>query len=589
MPRPKRTKIAPSAPTPVAIISAPQNHISTDVSPRPSGRTTTNSDDSEGIVKTIKNGLRRKSTIHDDVSMSGALAPQDVQNSARLRPPGGRQRAALSRIARDGDHARAIEALKKRRDEAMSEVRAPKVAQQVSALETTLQLPDQVLVPMSLPKAVERAVSKTVEEEQEDLLVDTRTVKRVRPVPFSSRKIPPALGTESSIVGLANFRRRPRQPSILQIGRQESAASERELDDMLDDFQPDDESTPVHITRLQTRIGLTPGHLDTTTTHYVPASSSWKRKLTSPEIQVANFQSSPIQVPSSPPQVKNTSIHSPAFSIHPSPHVSETESLPEVPLISSSEAIWSDIMAPPQSSSPLQSPLKAIQVANATKTSLELYSKSQRKSFAIKIDSNRYSAAMQTKPKQQPLTSISTATLQNLLPRRRHHPARCGVGDFDIPNSSDVESDTLKMAEDEDELSFAAPPGRRRADNATYNSVKSTKLTVTMRKKQVKSKAKATSKERANGLGVVKTYLRRVSDKENISTVDLDGEGQESNEDQLPDGSNQHNETGHPSAISPVKVKTELKALARKFKEVDRWEMEFEEVTASSSSPWDGR
>jgi hypothetical protein len=37
------------------------------------------------------------------------------------------------------------------------------------------------------------------------------------------------------------------------------------------------------------------------------------------------------------------------------------------------------------------------------------------------------------------------------------------------------------------------------------------------------------------------------------------------------------------------RVGFELKRAARKFEEVDKWELEFEEVTASSSSPRDGR
>jgi hypothetical protein len=37
------------------------------------------------------------------------------------------------------------------------------------------------------------------------------------------------------------------------------------------------------------------------------------------------------------------------------------------------------------------------------------------------------------------------------------------------------------------------------------------------------------------------------------------------------------------------RVGRELKVAARKFEEVDKWELEFEEVTASTSSPKDAR
>jgi len=38
-----------------------------------------------------------------------------------------------------------------------------------------------------------------------------------------------------------------------------------------------------------------------------------------------------------------------------------------------------------------------------------------------------------------------------------------------------------------------------------------------------------------------------------------------------------------------ARVGKELKVAKRKFEVVDKWELEFEEVTASSSSPWDAR
>lgn len=74
-----------------------------------------------------------------------------------------------------------------------------------------------------------------------------------------------------------------------------------------------------------------------------------------------------------------------------------------------------------------------------------------------------------------------------------------------------------------------------------------------------------------------KTYGRRISDKENATVsraaAAVDGGG---------------GEAGNVSAMS-VEKEEELRGVARKFAEVDRWEMEFEEITASSSSPKDAR
>jgi hypothetical protein len=52
----------------------------------------------------------------------------------------------------------------------------------------------------------------------------------------------------------------------------------------------------------------------------------------------------------------------------------------------------------------------------------------------------------------------------------------------------------------------------------------------------------------------------------------------------LPD-----DEGGEESQELEERVGKELKRAARKFEEVDKWEMEFEECTASSSSPRDAR
>jgi hypothetical protein len=54
----------------------------------------------------------------------------------------------------------------------------------------------------------------------------------------------------------------------------------------------------------------------------------------------------------------------------------------------------------------------------------------------------------------------------------------------------------------------------------------------------------------------------------------------------LPDDGNESPEN---SQELEERVGRELKRAARKFEEVDKWELEFEEVTASSFSPKDAR
>ena len=72
------------------------------------------------------------------------------------------------------------------------------------------------------------------------------------------------------------------------------------------------------------------------------------------------------------------------------------------------------------------------------------------------------------------------------------------------------------------------------------------------------------------------------SDKENEEEIDPnDSLGP------LPDDDG--NDSLENSQELEDRVGRELKKAARKFEEVDKWELEFEEVTASSSSPKDAR
>ncbi|MCJ1379387.1 hypothetical protein MMC17_002488 [Xylographa soralifera] len=576
MPRPKRSKIIPSATTP-EYIAGPSNINFYDVSSHLSANNTTNSDDSEGLITTIKRNILSQYSASEEIRMSGALASDDVKGSTRLRPSHGGQRAALSRVAREADHVRAIEALKKRRDEALAKERAPKKLTQEMQLQDAR---DEILVPSLVSKAEEIV---QVEVESGDIHLERRTVERVKPAPFSTRKLPATPSAELSMLALANFKRRPRQPSILQIGRQDDAASESELDDILDGFYPDDESTPFHVTTtsravpshsVNTLLSTTSSSLD----RQIP--SSRKRKLTPPRVQVPNSQSSRNHLFSPPPEPASEQ----APYLYTSPEARLYESDPDLPSNKTralnAETIWSDTMAPPESSSPPQSPGESITTKHAG---------SKCKLADRKLKVRKVSTSVPFESRSQPLKSISTAMLQNLLPRRHHRLVKHTSGNFDIQDSSD----TPDIAEDEDELGFAAPTGRRRRTTQNRKPLKSTKPAATVKKKKPgKPAQRAHSKEDDKHTSVVKTYFRRLSDKENTSA---DGDGVRSDESDgiphstSPDKLSAQGGTGKKDGTRPAKARVELKTLLRKFKEVDKWEMDFEEVTASSSSPWDAR
>lgn len=568
-------------------------------SPASSGRATTNSDDSEGIVKTIRKTAKSKDA---DVQMSGALPPEDVRGSTRMKPPSGRQRAALSRIAREADHARAIEALKKRRDDAL----AQKIAEQASG---------QVVVPSSMPVAQEAATQTVIM--QVDLEAETRIIERIRPIPASHRKLQATPGAESSILALAKFKRRPRQPSILQIGRQDTAASESDsdsdemLDGMLDgvveEFQPDDESTPFHVSRLQQIVRGTPSHTaaEPPSMQRLSSPGSRKRKITPPEIQVPRSQSPTMHLTSSPPDpLISPDGEDPYVLPTASPALLEPD-LSDLDLPSKRTRrspppnIWSDTMAPPQSSSSTQSPAKdqTTRPSHTIKPIPKPKPNPKRKQPSRNADADHSTRSQTTRPKKEPLKPISTATLQNLLPRRRNRQR----DDFDLPSNSEHELDTPAPAEDEDELSFAAPKSRRKTAGVgpKQRPAKATKPPATTRKTPGRRKAKAPETQKKTGKdssGPGRTYSRQVSDKENEGKVHEQDDG--NNDSQQPDTSSdaelsdeggQVGRKGGAAVPAEVKATKELKTLAQKFQEVDAWQMEFEEVTASSSSPRDGR
>ena len=76
-----------------------------------------NSDDSEGLVTKDRSATSRNATASQDVRMSGALAIEDGAGSTPLRPPSRKQRAALTKIVRDAEYVKVLEARLRSRDQ----------------------------------------------------------------------------------------------------------------------------------------------------------------------------------------------------------------------------------------------------------------------------------------------------------------------------------------------------------------------------------------------------------------------------------------------------------------------------------------
>lgn len=163
------------------------------------------------------------------------------------------------------------------------------------------------------------------------------------------------------------------------------------------------------------------------------------------------------------------------------------------------------------------------------------------------------------KSRRQSSPPITTAALTDLLPRRRQERNR-DDGD------SDSELDASGLGDDDDEIThIEARAARRRAKTTPLNRGGPS---------HSKSQSTGTSKRGRPR----RTYQQRFSDKENEG-----GEEGESGLTHAPD------DTFEPTQGSDPSTSDELKNAIKKFKEVDKWELAFEEITQSSSSPTTGR
>lgn len=454
--------------------------------------------------------------------MSGALAPEDI-GLTRLKPPSNQTRAALSKTAREADYARKVAEKNARQDAAQADA-SPEPDQIPSSIPTKP-------VPESKPSRSPMGTSSAIESAQVGL--GSRISETPRPHP--------------SMLG-ATFKKRARQPSLLQMLHTQNDSSNELDDDDLDDFRPDDESTPMIKSMSQSNVQ----HISSSS-RQTPGSR--KRKLATPDIQVPASQ--PLDPPSSSPPITPQEQED----LYDLP-VEEEEARPEPTLPRPRSAqtpqrqIDSDTLAPPRSSSP-EKP-KARKIRTRTTKAAPRPQQPRRKQFSpapspLSSVSTNVSPVKPVSPK--PLT---TATLQNLLPRRRARPKP--RGEYDIPSSSDVELDNTGLGEDEDELSLHATAKMRRKK----------------RNPAVVQKRGGRAKEAALGKRVSRTYTKKATVESENENDDDDGE--EVDED---------GGIGRSRKKTPAldgRARDEMKRLADKFREVDEFALDFEDMTGNSSS-----
>ena len=226
-----------------------------------------------------------------------------------------------------------------------------------------------------------------------------------------------------SVLKIGNFKRRAREPSILRTA-QKTRQQVNYDDEDEDDFNPEDESTPLHLSKTR--------NLNTSS---VPSSSiSRKRKLSAGQVP----QSSPT-IPSPIEVEEDANVQATGASSGEDAE-DELESCPQglIPSIeprADSPELLSNIVAPPLSSSSLpSSPEPVLPVRRAPSRGRQLprgrtpAPRSQESPISsppsLTHSPNRPSvlaASARPRPKRQvpPPSTFSTAQLQALLPRRR--------------------------------------------------------------------------------------------------------------------------------------------------------------------------
>lgn len=425
----------------------------------------------------------------------------------------------------------------------------------------------------------------------------------------------PKVGSSFNI-GL--FKRRTREPSILgaRKARQEPSTADQDSEGgSEDDFEPEAESTPLN-NRRRTRGNNEveepeSPEVDDSSNPRKRKSLDTQQSSTRPE-KVSRTEPGPSrqpgersssELPDAPPSPQRDQVDETSDS-----ELSDISSprgpppvLPERPVTPVNQE---EIAAPPASSGsegpdvwPDIRSLAKKRRRPSINTPTRLENLSDMSSPPSLTHSPNYDAAKTGKTRgrppgrQQASPKMTTADLTSLLPKRRYKKSRDPLG-----LESDEELDTSGLGHEDDELSYldtqtarrrkrGRPPTRATGARSASRGGKAGGSSL--QSKRATESTRSTSR-------AVRSRSRHSSDKENAED---DGQGSDNNESEndeegegksmfIPLADNTFDDAAGETADS---VPTEeLKQASNKFKEVDKWELEFEEVT-EASSPQDGR
>ncbi|KAK6000502.1 hypothetical protein QM012_003748 [Aureobasidium pullulans] len=460
------------------------------------------------------------------------------------------------------------------------------------------------VVPQSAPETqsqqAERAVREAINNDGDAALVPARTAPRSpspprqTAVPGTAVKAPASVvrpqsavkmqstpGAESSVLALQNFRRRARQPSLLQMVQNPDLAG-TPIDDTTDftlgslgdedDFAPHDEGTPLQVSRgrpieieadlededevvqEQEKAQTPEPALPNSDDEFYGATPQKPSQRQSRKRKSDAIGESEVQIVRSSP-----SLPSPSRSLA---EREEYETIPatapeddsEEPATTEAQQrrLLSDTYAEPMSSSPPPDPISPVSPDQPRRTS------------ALSPSAIRKSAragGQQTKN----IRPLTTATLRAMLPKRRAQRK----DEFDFTSSSALEASSSAF---EDE---------KRKKPRTKRTVATKKPVTAKSKKSTTTATKKTSR----------TYAR--NNKENNPVVEISSGSSslsELNSDEI-----EADETADTSIDtikgpkSDEKISDELRKAREKFAEIDNWDMEFESASlgaGGASSPW---
>ncbi|GJC86538.1 hypothetical protein ColLi_09376 [Colletotrichum liriopes] len=578
MPRPKRARRAP--PAPVAVAVAPEEKSS----PAPaSGSDIYSHSDREHSV--IRKELEKEDEGGPSRLTGGASAR--LSRSSSLR-----QRQALEKSAHARDEA--MSRLEDELDTTSPKAKTSSEQRQKSDSSVELELSRKTRATpvqhrrdttgLDLDDDMFEGLDTTIGDDEDDAAAppsaprsDTSTFsvshfrrrgrapsisinKDDAPIRPSSRGVGSTPGISSKFnIGL--FKRRQREPSILGTAQKERAQRPIELssgpdtdDEVGDGFEPEAESTPLQNRRktqpppatepesesqqvlapdsqpIQKEAGLT----SSTTSRkrksiegHEEAGRPGKASRTEPE---------PESVPdlgdddsdselSELPSPVLTPTRPSAFPRPTTPNRDEIMAPPESSDDEDSEEAWPDIRTLAKQRRRRASPVTPTRDGNVSDASSPP-SLTHSPNFPATRNKSR-------QKKQAKSPKVTTADLTGLLPRRRHKKAR---DPYSVNDTEEEEIDASNLAEHDDELSYIDARTRSRR-------AKITPLNRSTANRPASRSGKAAAS----------------ADKSRAVTR------------------------------SATRTADELKKAARKFKEVDRWELEFEEVTEDSSPNRDAR